>query len=298
MRQRTNRDEVGAGRCDLRDPFERHAARYFDQRPSLRSPDSFADLIERHVVDKDGVRARCERLVYLIEPLGFDFDVHAGARGMHPVERGSDAAGEANVIFLDEHRVEQAETMVRRAARPHRVLLERAQPGRRLAGIEHRDSPAGRVDELPRPRGDARQTLQEIERGPLADQQRARRCGDFGDRRTGPAVIAVAPDRLERRRRTGLDLAERLERDIQAGDDFLKWEYARELLGAVRRRRSEAKQSMKVPIVRAVIADAAERLARLDTIEADLRSAGRIATIERVAREPFEVNVEFGEASV
>ena len=53
---------------------------------------------------------------------------------------------------------------------------------------------------------------------------------------------------------------------------------------------------MKVPIVRAVIADAAERLARLDTIEADLRSAGRIAAIERVAREPFEVNVEFGEA--
>ena len=81
------------------------------------------------------------------------------------------------------------------------------------------------------------------------------------------------------------------------GDEFLKWEYAREVLGAVRRRRSEAKQSMKVPILRAVIADAAERLARLDTIEADLRSAGRIATIERVTREPFEVNVEFGEAT-
>ena len=40
-----------------------------------------------------------------------------------------------------------------------------------------------------------------------------------------------------------------------------------------------------------------ERLARLDTIEADLRSAGRIATIERVTREPFEVNVEFGETT-
>ena len=80
-----------------------------------------------------------------------------------------------------------------------------------------------------------------------------------------------------------------------SGDEFLKWDYARELLGEVRKRRSEAKQSMKVPIVRAVIADAAERLAHLDTIEADLRSAGRIGTIERVTREPFEVNVEFGE---
>jgi len=84
---------------------------------------------------------------------------------------------------------------------------------------------------------------------------------------------------------------------LVSGDDFLKWDYARELLGEVRKRRSEAKQSMKVPILRAVIADAAERLARLDTIEADLRSAGRIATIERVTREPFELNVEFGEAT-
>jgi valyl-tRNA synthetase len=82
-----------------------------------------------------------------------------------------------------------------------------------------------------------------------------------------------------------------------SGDEFLKWDYARELLGEVRKRRSEAKQSMRVPIVRAVIADAAERLARLDTIEADLRSAGRIARIERVTGEPFEVNVEFGEAT-
>ena len=82
-----------------------------------------------------------------------------------------------------------------------------------------------------------------------------------------------------------------------SSDEFLKWDYARELLGEVRKRRSEAKQSMKVPIVRAVIADAAERLARLDTIEADLRSAGRIATIERVTREPFEMAVEFGQTT-
>ena len=38
-------------------------------------------------------------------------------------------------------------------------------------------------------------------------------------------------------------------------DDQQKWSYAREVLGEVRKRRSEAKQPLKVPIVRAVIAD-------------------------------------------
>jgi valyl-tRNA synthetase len=80
------------------------------------------------------------------------------------------------------------------------------------------------------------------------------------------------------------------------GEELLTSEYARELLGEVRKRRSEAKQSMKVPINRAVIADAADRLSRLDAVEADLRSAGRIAAIERVVREPFEIAVEFGQA--
>ena len=39
-------------------------------------------------------------------------------------------------------------------------------------------------------------------------------------------------------------------------DDQQTWNYAREVLGEVRKRRSEAKQPLKVPIVRVVIADA------------------------------------------
>src|SRR5262249_21381036 len=73
-----------------------------------------------------------------------------------------------------------------------------------------------------------------------------------------------------------------------------KWSYATVLLGEVRKRRSEAKRSMKVPIVRAVIADTSDNLAHLDTIEADLRSAGRIALIERVPKSSLSVDVEFG----
>jgi valyl-tRNA synthetase len=83
--------------------------------------------------------------------------------------------------------------------------------------------------------------------------------------------------------------------DVTA-DEQEKWNYARVLLGEVRRRRSEAKQPLKVPIVRAVIADAAARLAHLDTIEADLRAAVRIDAIERRQAAQLSVEVEFGAA--
>jgi valyl-tRNA synthetase len=80
-------------------------------------------------------------------------------------------------------------------------------------------------------------------------------------------------------------------------DDQQKWKYARQVLGEVRRRRSEAKQPLKVPIVRAVIADEAARLTYLDAaIEADLRAAARIDAIERRQAGELSVEVEFGAA--
>jgi valyl-tRNA synthetase len=78
------------------------------------------------------------------------------------------------------------------------------------------------------------------------------------------------------------------------GDELRTWNYATVLLGEVRKRRSEAKQSMRVPIISAVIGDTPDNLARLDAIEADLRSAGRIERLERVPRETLSVEVEFG----
>jgi valyl-tRNA synthetase len=79
-------------------------------------------------------------------------------------------------------------------------------------------------------------------------------------------------------------------------EDRQKWSYAREVLGEIRKRRSEAKQPLKVPIVRAVIADTDARLAYLDAIEADLRGAMRIDTIERKTAAELSVEVEFGAA--
>jgi valyl-tRNA synthetase len=84
-----------------------------------------------------------------------------------------------------------------------------------------------------------------------------------------------------------------LMRDV-TDDDREKWRYAREVLGEVRRRRSEAKQPLKVPIVRAVIADSAARLSHLDAVEPDLRAAVRIENVERRPAAEFSVEVEFG----
>ena len=78
--------------------------------------------------------------------------------------------------------------------------------------------------------------------------------------------------------------------------DQQQWRYAREVLGEIRKRRSEAKQPLKVPIVRAVIADTDARLVHLDAIDADLRAAMRIETIERKPAGELSVEVEFGAA--
>jgi valyl-tRNA synthetase len=78
--------------------------------------------------------------------------------------------------------------------------------------------------------------------------------------------------------------------------DQQRWAYAREVLGEVRKRRSEAKQPLKVPIVRAVVADTDARLMFLDSIETDLRAAMRIETIERRPAAGLSVEVEFGAA--
>src|SRR6185503_2883607 len=88
---------------------------------------------------------------------------------------------------------------------------------RRLARVEDGDAAAGGVDEPAGAGGDAGEALQKIERGSLADQQRARRREHGGDLLAGRAGVAVALLRLDPRRR--LDQPERLERHLETGDD-------------------------------------------------------------------------------
>ena len=89
--------------------------------------------------------------------------------------------------------------MVRAAAAANRVLLERAQPGRRLAGVEDRRAGArDRVDVAARERGDSGEAAEEIERRALAGEDRARGARDAA-RSAGRLrdAVAVGGERLE-----------------------------------------------------------------------------------------------------
>jgi valyl-tRNA synthetase len=63
------------------------------------------------------------------------------------------------------------------------------------------------------------------------------------------------------------------------------------VLGEVRRAKSEAKRSMRAPVVSVTVTDSADRLALLALAAADVRSAGNVASLEMVEGDAFSVDV-------
>jgi valyl-tRNA synthetase len=63
------------------------------------------------------------------------------------------------------------------------------------------------------------------------------------------------------------------------------------VLGEVRRAKSEAKRSMRTPVASVTVTDTPDRLALLSVAEADVRSAGNIASLEMVEGAAFAVAV-------
>ena len=218
VRQRADRHEVGAGRGQLGHALERDAAGDLDLRAAARPADGLANLgrstcCRRRTMSAPAASASST----CVERLRFDLDRQPGPVPRARVDRGLHAAGQPDVVVLDQDRVEQADAMVRRAAGADGVFLQRAQRRRRLARVEDGDAPAGRVDEPPRQRGDAGQPLQEIERRPLADEQRARRARR--PRRSRRPRAHASPSCVRRSTsHAGLELAKRLERDVEAGE--------------------------------------------------------------------------------
>ena len=134
-------------------------------------------LGDREVVEQDEIGAERQRLLELLERVDLDLDLgDVARRGARPLDRRADAAGEGDVVVLDQDRVVEAEAVVGAAADAHRVLLEGAQARRRLAGAG--DARAVRRD---RPRqvagrgGDAAQAAEQVERHALAGEERAGR---------------------------------------------------------------------------------------------------------------------------
>jgi valyl-tRNA synthetase len=101
----------------------------------------------------------------------------------------------------------------------------------------------------------------------------------------GSVHRAPWPTRAEIDAVVGDTAADRRTSDRQA------YGFATEVLYEVRRQRSEAKQALKVPITTVTVRAAAETVALMPLVEADLKSALRVQAFEARAGEPREIMV-------
>src|SRR5439155_27280169 len=103
------------------------------------------------------------------------------------------------------------------ADRTDRILLEPTEPGRSLARVEHRDAAAGRVSEPSRLGRDARQALEQIERGAFAGEEGARRARHLGGLLSRSTPFAVTFPQCDAD--PVVELAKGLAGNIQTGED-------------------------------------------------------------------------------
>ena len=136
--------------------------------------DRAAQGLEVHVVEQQPVGAGAERVGGLVEVAApRPRSASSGWALRARVDRLGDAAGEGDVVLLDQDRVVEADAVVAPAAGGDRRLLQRPQARRRLAGVEDAGAGAGdRLDEAGGQGGDAGEVAEEVERGALGDQQR------------------------------------------------------------------------------------------------------------------------------
>ena len=105
-------------------------------------------VVEQHRVGDPDL----DDLAQLIERIDLDLDLDEMAGGgLRALEHGPDAAGDRDVIVLDQDRVIETESVIEAAAATHRIFLQCAQPRRGLARAADAHARAGdATDELVR----------------------------------------------------------------------------------------------------------------------------------------------------
>ena len=225
MGQRADRDEVDAGLGDRADVVERDAARGLELGPPADERDRLARagpgvMLSSRIRSAPAASASS----HLLERLALDLDLGAGV-----LQRSSTAApirpATRRWLSLIEDPVVEPEAVVPAASAAHRVLLERAQSGRRLARVEDlRAGAVDRVDVAAREGGDAREAAEQVERQALAARA-ARGRGPRVARSRPRSASPSAVDRLERgrsgrarrRRRRATSSPQTTPRLLQAG---------------------------------------------------------------------------------
>ena len=86
-----------------------------------------------------------------------------------------------------------------------------------------------------------------------------------------------------------------LHRVEPGGEEALR--FAADVLGAIRRKKSEEQRGMKTPVARAVVRAPVDALAMLPAVETDLRAAGLIQELETAVADALHVEVWLAEAA-
>src|SRR5208283_5369836 len=187
MREQADRDEIDAGLGVGANVLQTNSAGAFQgntrfyRRTALNRA---THLLGRHIVEQDGFGAVGESVLEFVEGTHFDFDgLRAPAILYRALQHGNDAACQRDVIVLDKNSVGKIEAVILPAAAAHRVLVDHAEAGSGLPGVEDAGLRAGdSLDEFARESRDAAHTLQKVENHALTRQNHARIVADHRDR--------------------------------------------------------------------------------------------------------------------
>ena len=149
----------------------------------LRRSTISGHLLGGHVVQQDPLDLTVQRFAGFLRGGDFDLDRHTPAFRGHavpdPANGRQDAAGRSEMVLLEQHHGGQVEPVVRSPAATHGVLVHGPETGRGLAGVEQPDrARPDRSYEGRREGCDARHPLEEVQRHPLAGDDRVRRTTD------------------------------------------------------------------------------------------------------------------------
>ena len=225
MRQRTDRDEVDAALGIGAHRLEGDAAARFGLAASGDLLDRQARHFGREIVEHDAVDASGgEHLVDVLQRahLAFDGDLLAPRReiGLGARDGPADAAGEVDVVVLQQDHVEQSHAVVLAAADLHGHLVQHAHAGRGLARVEHaRTEPFEVLHVEGRLRGHAAHALHDVEQDAFGLEQRAQAPRDVERHVARPHAVAVGEDAFEPHLR--IEAVQHDLGDLDAGDDAL-----------------------------------------------------------------------------
>src|SRR5579872_6786157 len=182
-------NEIGPGFGEGANVFERNTAGDLGLRAVIDEANFDSGLLRRHVVEQQSVSSTGKRVFDFGSGADLDFDRFLGGPGA--LDRGADAAGQPDMVVLDQDRIVQAHAVIHGSARGGGHFFQDAEAGGGLARIENTDAGAFYgLDEFRGERCDSGEALKEIQRDALAGEQRARGGSDGRDGFAGTGPVA------------------------------------------------------------------------------------------------------------